>query len=182
MWIDGIVNRSRVYRFVRVWIHNVRVESESRSATARMSQRPDFSVDRPWSLSSTFTLRHWDGSKEHITNEEGEQIPESAAERQALRDFGAMAQSARAAGIKLLFVLYPTDLPAFAFANRAMRRAAAQDGLRVVESAVSVQRVPLEERKWLAALHPSGPIYREIARDVAGAILEQDRTGANRIP
>ena len=81
-----------------------------------------------------------------------------------------MAQIARAAGAQLVLVEYPLDLGMFAAANRAMRRVGEQAGVPIVDSPASQARVPPEQRQWLWAGHPSGPIYREIARDAAAAL------------
>jgi GDSL-like lipase/acylhydrolase family protein len=183
-WLTDVLNASRLYRFVRVGIHDLRLERDLQTVeqdlratvSGRVTRAPEDTVDDPWSLNATHSIRHWDGSTDRVSHQAGEALPESAAEEQAVRDFTAMAQDARAAGIKLVFIKYPTQLSAFAFANRAMARVGGQNSLAVVDAAVSLRRVPPEERKWLPAAHPSGPIYREIARDVAAVITRQDGT------
>jgi len=189
-WLEPIVGRSRLYRFTRVWLHDLWLERDFQSlqrdlrsaATGRIPEPPQVSVDDPWSLSATFTVRHWDGSKDRISNREGERLPETVSEQQAVQDFAAIAAYAARTHIKLVFVVYPTELPAFAFANRAARATAMQYGAGLVDSAVSLERVPPEDRKWLPAVHPSGAIYREIARDVAAAIVGQDPAATAHTP
>jgi lysophospholipase L1-like esterase len=183
-WLSDVLNSSRVIRFVRVALHDLRLERDFHTlqqdlrstVSGRVTRAPEDKVDDPLSMNATHTIRHWDGSTDRVHHQAGETLSESAAEAQADRDFTAMAEAARAAGIHLIFIKYPTALPAFAFANRAMVRAGEQHHLTVVDSAVSLRRVPPEDRQWLPAAHPSGPIYREIARDVAAVITRQDGT------
>jgi hypothetical protein len=187
MWLASVVNRIRIYRFMRIWVHDLWVERDFESikhdlrssATGRITKAPEISIENPWVANTGITVRHWDGTKERLENELGDHSEALAGER-ALRDFAAIAEYARSAGIRLLFVLYPTEFPAFAFANQAMRRVAEQYGLAVVDSAVSLQRVAVEDRKWLPAVHPTGPVYREIARDLAGAITREALTSRDQ--
>jgi lysophospholipase L1-like esterase len=189
-WLSDVLNASRLYRFVRVGIHDLRLERDLRTVgqdlrgtvSGRVTRAPEDTVDDPWSTNATHTIRHWDGSTDRVSHQAGENLPESAAEEQAVGDFTTMAQDARTAGVKLVFIKYPTQLSAFAFANRAVARVGEQTGVAVVDAAVSLRRVPPDERKWLPAAHPSGPIYREIARDVAAVITRQDGTTSDADP
>lgn len=181
-WFTRALNASRLYRFVRVGLHDVRLERDFQTlgrdlrstVSGRLTSAPEHTVDDPWNLNATHTIRHWDGSTDRVSHKQGADLDTPRAEERAAGDLAAMAEQAHAAGVKLVFVTYPTELPAFAFANRATSRAGAQYGVPVVDAAVSLQRVPPEDRHWLPAVHPNGPIYREIARDIAEIILQRD--------
>jgi predicted Zn-dependent protease len=114
---------------------------------------------------------HRDGKTERVQHEWIFPPLENEVEGRAEPDYRAMAEYARAASIRMMFVSYPREAGAFAAANRAMRQVAEQYGLAVVESSRAVERVPEDQREYLWAAHPNAPMYREIARDVAAAII-----------
>ena len=89
----------------------------------------------------------------------------------ATRNYLAMAGWAKSAGIPLAFITYPVEVGAFAAVNRAIRAAAAETGIPVIESRYSLAGLPPEKRKLEWNAHPNGWMYREIARDVAELVL-----------
>lgn len=91
---------------------------------------------------------------------------------QARRDYEAMVKFARSAGILIVFITYPLETSEVSAAAKAViREVAGRHDVAVIESLEAVLRVPLGEREFIWAAHPTGPIYRAIARDVADAIL-----------
>jgi lysophospholipase L1-like esterase len=174
--LESLALRSRLYRLVRVRLHDLRLEADVRAAT----RPPVWEVSRvenPLGLEETWIVRR-DGLVETFTHEKrGEDVylDEAIVEARAERDYEAIVRYARAAGVGLVLISYPLDAGVFAAANRAMRSVTARHGVPLVDATVSLERIPPERRQWLWAGHPSGPIYREIARDVATRLLEPAR-------
>jgi lysophospholipase L1-like esterase len=105
----------------------------------------------------------------------------SRVESHATADFAAIADEARAADVDLIFVTYPNPVGAFVGANDAMRRVAQEKGAYLVDSSLSLGRVPVEKREWHPGFHPGADTYAEIARDVSEIVLDRDGA-AKRLP
>jgi lysophospholipase L1-like esterase len=167
--LEQIALRSRVWRLLRVKLHDLALERD----VARGRGVWDVSkVEGALSTQETWTVRR-DGRIERFTHErEAENVyaDDAKVEARAEADYAAMAELARAAGTRLVLVEYPLDFGLFAAANRAMRRVAKERGVATVDSPTSQARVPPEKRQYLWAGHPNGSIYREIARDAAAAL------------
>jgi lysophospholipase L1-like esterase/tellurite resistance protein len=99
----------------------------------------------------------------------------SRVKPRAVADFRAIADLARAANVKLVFVTYPVSLGWFDEANQAMWEVSRAYDVFIVDSSRSLDRVPVERREWLWAMHPGGETYAEIARDVSAVVLDHDR-------
>jgi hypothetical protein len=67
---------------------------------------------------------------------------------------------------------YPHQLQRFldVVPNRAIQRAAESLAVPLVRGLEGYERVPESQKRLSWALHPSGPVYGEIARDVARQI------------
>jgi hypothetical protein len=167
--LEALLLRSRVWRLLRVKLHDLRLERDVARAPRGFHVAK---VEGAHTAEETWTLRR-DGRLEQITHERraGETYADDAeVEARAEADYAAMAEIARAGGAKLVFVEYPLDQGMFAAANRAMRRVGESAGVPTVDSPVSQARVPPEQHRWLWAGHPNGAIYREIARDAAQVV------------
>lgn len=170
-WLDGFLSRSKVFRFLAVWVHDRKLEKAALLA-GEGAMRHVLEADRPLDPRAT-KMATMPGVVERIeTTDVREFSADAAMEERAYRDYVAMIEWARSRGIELLFLAYPTEVGAFARANSALRRAARKYAVPLVETAPAVQRVPEKERKFLWALHPNAAMYREIARDVAEKVLE----------
>jgi lysophospholipase L1-like esterase len=168
--IADAVDRSRLYRLFRTWQNDRRIDhvlahvlSPSGSGQQRYEVIDETSPVAP--EHRRVTVVGGDGAEELAFEDTGLRI-EPEMEERAARDYRRMVEDARAAGVPIAFVTYPVELDAFRFANRAIRRVAAEYGVPVVESGRSVRRVPEGQREMLWAGHPNGPMYAEIARDV----------------
>jgi lysophospholipase L1-like esterase len=93
---------------------------------------------------------------------------------QARDDFRSIVEMIRASGATPIFITYPLEFERFVVANRAARDVGQAMGIPVVEGGQGHFRVPGEENRYTWALHPSAPVYGEIAKDVARAILTSD--------
>lgn len=88
-----------------------------------------------------------------------------------------MAASLRSAGVGLIFVRYPLAwAQPFEPANRAMERVASEFSLPIIDSRAAVARIPPNEQEWEWMMHPSGPMYREIARELVPLIVQAAAT------
>ena len=162
--LEGLASHVRLYRLVRVWLFNRQLHRKVTSAQDWEGRRQKIDID-----THGVTIHHG-GSTERVQHVWSFPPQESAVEERAAPDFRAMAEYARTAAIRLIFIAYPREMDAFAVANQAMRQVAAEYGLTVIESGHSVERVPEDQREFLWGAHPNGPMYREIARDVAAAL------------
>ena len=154
--LDGLAVRSRVYRLARVWIH-------------------DWSMVRAFELSGgrhvvpAAQLREL---RPVVEIPPGERSIDAETAEWATADYEAIVQLARGRGIRIVFLTYPLDSHSFAVPNWAMRRAADWLDVPIVNTTPALERVPPSpEERFSWALHPSGRVYGEIARDVAQLVL-----------
>lgn len=165
-WLEAQATRSRLYRAVRVWIHDRALERVVASGADPAWQVVE--VEGALGAKERWSVRT-DGRQEEILHERRPEESADAAEvsRELERDYAAMVAQVRAAGAELIFITYPYDADWFAVANRALRSVAERTGVAVVDSSESVRRLPREQQQLTWAAHPTAPMYREIARDVA---------------
>ena len=53
-----------------------------------------------------------------------------------------------------------------------MERVAREDGVPIIDTKASIERVPREDQEWVSGAHPGPNLYREIASDLAAVVLE----------
>jgi lysophospholipase L1-like esterase len=162
--LDALASRSRLYRLARVWVHDRRIE-RSASLTradgkAQLSQVDWKDPDRAlWKV-------HHGGVVEEIRTYKGESQLTDEMEERVYEDYVEMVRWLRSAGIPSILIRYPLQSEPFGRANRAIARAANEEGVPVIDSGAAVFRLPKEEQLWRQARHPNGAMYREIARDI----------------
>ncbi len=93
-------------------------------------------------------------------------------------EFKLMGKLLSESEVELILLRYPLDFGTFRVSNFAIQTYARDFGVPLVDTSKSLERVPREDVEWLYGDHPNPPVYREIARDVATAILR----ATNRIP
>lgn len=169
-WIETVGSRSRLYRLLRVWLHDRKLARDLRPERAREGTRFRVTVDRLFDPRAP-AIVHWGSGIEAIHPHVVDFHADDAMEQRAATDYAAMVEYARAADLPIIFVTYPLDLAGFAVANKAVRRVAQRYGTPTVESPNALQRVPKEKQIWGWAAHPTGPIYEEIARAAADEIV-----------
>ncbi|MDP3937046.1 MAG: GDSL-type esterase/lipase family protein [Deltaproteobacteria bacterium] len=169
--LEGFAAHSRLYRFVRVAIHDR--ELEASNVTKAGNDTPWLDVGKH-GLAGEMLL-HIAGRLERIKYGLSSDVNVwKGMKERAQRDFEAIYGFAESARARLIFVTYPFETEApFMSANEAIRDVAKQHGLTVIESTPAVIRVPVNDRLFLPGNHPTGPTYREIARDVADAVLQE---------
>ena len=125
-WIrlDGWATRSRLYRLVRVQLHDLRTTRDldavgSRARLVQSLEELKADLDQPREF-------HVDGIVEVIrVRRRPFQVDDEMIDR-ATRNYLAMAGWAKSAGIPLAFITYPVEVGAFAAVNRAIRAAPAE--------------------------------------------------------
>jgi lysophospholipase L1-like esterase len=166
--LEALALRSRLYRLVRVALHDLSLERAA--AATRADGRPQEAVaencrGEGCDFKATWRLRHA-GVEEVVVNRETAERDPQAQTTATARDIRAMAEALRAAGVGFALVRYPLDIEPFDRANRGILEAAHELDLPVADSTRALERVPEEQRRWVWALHPTGPIYHEIAREL----------------
>lgn len=168
--LDGIATRSRLYRLVRVWLHDRRLERDTAPELAREGTRFVAESDRAMHSDSPQTLR-WGGVIERIQGEPRPLTVDARMEQRATADYTAMVEYTRGAGVPIVLVMYPLNLGAYGAANRALRAVADTTRVPLIDSPSALLRVPPAERQWGWAAHPTRAIYGEIARDVSERVF-----------
>lgn len=166
--LEALALRSRLYRLVRVALHDLSLERAAAATRAdgrRQQAVAENCRGEGCEFRATWRLRHG-GVEEVVINREAQEHDPQAQFTGTARDIRAMAEALQAAGVGFALVRYPLGVGAFSRANRGILEAARELGLPVADSARALQRVPPEQRRWGWALHPTGPIYREIAREL----------------
>jgi len=172
-WLDRQLIRTRLYRLVRVRIHDRALERYD----------PERRSDRVWHIEvdkklapqpdATFTVKH-EGITETIAHSTDGAQDASRVIPRAVTDFRAIMGYTQAANVRVIFVSYPINRGSFERANLAAWRISTDSDSPLIDTSVSVDRIPLEKRVWLWASHPGPAMYKEIARDIARVVLSQD--------
>jgi lysophospholipase L1-like esterase len=130
--------------------------------------------------SETLELRDWQGERarwrlafggfleEIETDFSGAQLPQDEVEMLTRNDLSRMMDVARQRAIPMFLVTYPLFGGYYDVVNRAIVGVSANFDVPHVDSFVAVeeleQRMPQQER-FDASLHPTPPLYRQIARE-----------------
>jgi lysophospholipase L1-like esterase len=178
--LDALLSRSRLYRLVRVRLHDRNLERYV----------PSGPEDRRWHVAQlegaledeVWTVRHA-GVTERIAHGPHETPPAEPDERtQALEarlssDLAAIAEYADASGIPMILMTYPIEASWYYVANRVKRRIAEAYDLVLVETVLPVQAIPEAERDWLWVAHPGPRIYAAIAAALAPIVAATPEGG-----
>lgn len=158
------LRHSELFRFIQVWLHDRELEAQAAELAAKGA-----------TLSEAEALS---ANQERLRNQKAflQTLDEDRMRELLARDYRRIVETARASGTEVILITYPFDLGPSARANAVMREMAAELDVPLVSSGDAAARVPDDERKWLWALHPTGPIYRELARDLATMILSSEVT------
>lgn len=171
-WLDQQLIRTRLYRLVRVRLHDRTLERyDPKSRSDRVWH---LEVDRKFPRQdSTFTVKH-EGLTETIAHRIDNTEDKSRIFPNAVTDFREIMQYAQAMNVRVIFVSYPINMGWSEQANHAAWRISVEYDSPIVDTSVSVNRIPREKQVWLWANHPGPAMYIEIARDIARVVLSQD--------
>jgi hypothetical protein len=162
---------SRVYRLVRVWRHDRRLESVLAQGPPEQ-ERYEFDLRRGVDAAHSKAKLAMAGQSEEIEFVHTGYRVDPEMEERAFRDYSAMLEESAAAGAWTIFLTYPIEMGPFAAANRAVRRVFDAHRVPVVETWKSLQRLPPDQREFLWAGHPNSAVYGEIALDVLPVVLK----------
>jgi len=160
--LDTWALRLRTYKLVRVWLHD-------RQLAAGVRRDVEGGRHRLVPLGA-------DGHEIPFFGEVfAERLPDlqldQATEDWVTADLEAIVQLVRNAGVDVVLITYPLETHfRYVVPNRAIQRAAEDLEVPVVRGLEGYERVPESVGRLSWALHPSGPVYGEIARDVARQI------------
>lgn len=161
-----ITQNSEIIRFIQVWQQDLEMEAREKplEESEGHPQGPN-----PYRMNEDFKAQ-----KQFLQTLSEEQM------RAMLEsNYREIIETVRASGARVIFATYPVNLGPAARANTIMREVAASLDVPVIESGAAAKRIPEEKRVWLWASHPTGPIYREIAIDMAEIIAPQGGTPAD---
>lgn len=165
-WLDAVASRLRVYRLIRVWRHDRKLERDVVSDRRRPSVTQQGERD-----GKTFGSISYGDVVEEVTVSRSEKQIWGDLQRAVERNYDAMVQWLRAAGIPVAFVEYPVNLHEFAVANRAMRSVAERYDVPSVRSENSVARLSQDQLTLTWGAHPNESMYHEIVVDLAPLVL-----------
>lgn len=169
--IEGaLVRWSRLYRLFRVKRHDRLLERTWKERQDSFGLRPmghrfEVGPDAPGGYAIGF-----DGRQEGISyDERDEEVIDAATVARIESDYRAIAELARAAGVRPIFITYPVELPGtgFELANEAVRLVTEERDLERLDSVASLERIPRDEWEWAgSAMHPTARLYGEIVSDL----------------
>jgi hypothetical protein len=164
---DRALSRSKLYRFVRVYLHHRHLDStvsvEAKGLGRRQPQVFDFN-EKVWTINHPTFREEVRGTGRNLRTIE-------EMEEQTYRDIVAMHEWLAALGIDLTLITYYSPESAFGAANEGMRRASE----KTLSPIVWWPDLPAFDEKnrfeWLSGAHPNGPLYEVIAARAANTIL-----------
>ena len=161
-WLDRMFLRLKVYKLVRVLMHD---RSLYVAAGEHLSgQRHNLETVNRHSQRVPFfgTIK---------TEDTGQVQVDEDAVRATAEDYRAIRRIVESTGANAIFVSYHLDFERFRVPNEALGGLAREEQFDVIDGMAGLDRVPESQGRFTWALHPSAPVYREIARDVAALIL-----------
>ena len=88
------------------------------------------------------------------------------------REVRAMADWLRSAGVPMILIRYPVRIWPMKGPTEAMERLASERGIPILDTTAAIERIPEHERVWHPALHPSAPMYEQIASRLLPLVLD----------
>lgn len=165
-FLEWLMTYSRLSRLLVTWYNDRQID---KVAAGMLRGRINAEVTKPLADGETWKIT--DGNAEEQFVHRHAVIPDEEAKRTVERDVDEMVRYARARGVRVILITYPLErVGFFGPADQALKTVAASLSVPLVDSAQSLRRVPQPEQRWIWALHPTGPIYREIARDTAALV------------
>jgi hypothetical protein len=175
--LQALALHSRIVRFVQSW------RAQRALDTMLDNSRLPFG-DRPKYLLGPDGYVDWGDGSERLRNERrpgtrpGTLELDTATMRHAVSDYEAIARTARAREIRLLFLGYPLPNRVFNAFSVAMRLVGMLEHVEFVDGAAAVRRVPPDRLTTTFGLHAGPAGLTEVARDVARTILSPPASSA----
>jgi hypothetical protein len=188
--LEATAMRSRLYRLIRVQIHDRALERAtvlaSDDGVRQEAAGEACQGEECGDLRTTWRLGK-NGAGEVIEHRRDLVDQDVAAQSETVyRDYAAMHAWLGRAGIPLLLIRYPVRLGASGMANDGIDRTAAAHGVTVHDALRSISRLTGEDREYRWANHPNGAMYAEIARDLIALVeanaVDRGLVGSSRQP
>jgi hypothetical protein len=164
--LTGWALRLRTVRFVQAWRAQSAIDAARGGGSTPSGDRP--------TLSGNGIVAAWNGEREYIPLSQRASTLDADAVARARRDYTEIARIARARGVALLFLGYPTGHPAFLPFTEAMRAVAAEEHYPFIDASAAVRTVPATKMTWTRGLHAGPPGLTKIGLAVATAIWTAD--------
>jgi hypothetical protein len=164
--LTGWALRLRTVRFVQAWRAQSAIDAARGGGSAPSGDRP--------TLSANGIVAAWNGEREYIPLSRRASTLDADAVARARRDYTEIARIARARGVALLFLGYPTGHPAFLPFTEAMRAVAAEENYPFIDASAAVRTVSAAKMTWTRGLHAGPPGLTKIGLAVATAIWTAD--------
>ncbi len=165
--LDVLATRSRLYRLVRVRLHDMQLERDRGIADGDPVASHSDEGRRGAEYGGIVGVGE---GREHVKDVRGPIVDQGMIDR-ARRNYLVMATWAKEAQVPFAFITYAFRTNAYGAANQATLEAAAESGALVIPSLDAILRIPRGKRNFLWAGHPDAVMYREIARDVSQVVL-----------
>ncbi len=178
--MDGLAQRSRLYRLVRLAIYNRGFDGSD--AGTRADGTHQNSELLAWDnqgrdRSNVWSMEH--GGISEIVRIRGDPRDINALARErTYRNFKEMSAWLRVTGIPLVLMGYPSVSASAVAATSAMRQVADEEAVAFIDSAAAIQRVPEQEREWANGGHPGGRMNGEVVADLVHHV-ESEGTGSD---
>ena len=178
--VEVFAGHSRLYRLARVWVRDREIGhavADARGNGVHQAVERENWVLKGENAGATWTIRHGDET-EIIENRGGaEGTPNEAP---TYRNLSEIANWLRGEEIPLLLVRYPLNLSHFLAPNQAAEQVSRDLAVPLVNSNLSIKRIPREQREWTKEAHPGPNVYHEIAIDVVKQVQALKGTQAQR--
>jgi lysophospholipase L1-like esterase len=166
--VDAFATRSRLYRLIRVHLHDramERVAVATRADGRHQVAESESCTGEDCEAEMTWRIQHG-GVVDVVQRPSPRRREREEQRRLSYGNYRAIHDLLRDAGIPLALISYPVDLGSARVANWVLNRISGELDIPLVDSHAAVARLPTEERKLLWALHPNAAMYREIASDL----------------
>lgn len=163
--LEALALRSRLYRLVRVAVHDASVEraaADTRADGRHQLRHVENCRGDDCDFKARYRLTHG-GVVDVITHHQSRERDPDGQERRTADDIRAMQRLLEDAGVGFVLVRYPTEAGPFGAANAGIDAAGGELDIPVADSRRALERVPPDRVEWLHGLHPNGALYREVA-------------------
>lgn len=175
LW-ERVLEKSRLWRFVRWWRHQAALE---RALPAEGALYAPQLYRNPEDPTETFRRELPGGTDlQHHVHRSTKLEPDEVVRVTAL-DVRWLAETARARGIPMVVVTYPIPYAGFVPVNEGIERGATEAGIPVVHSSDAVQRLIAREGKDIAptlidpSVHPTQVLHDEVGAMILEVLDER---------
>lgn len=191
-WLDSVGIHSRLYRLFRVMAHDRVLDGaeivtradggrQEYERSERLGERTAVIVPTEDGTGkervegkmreTDWVLRHG-GIVERIEHQHGPRRRGAEMRDRTAADLTSMVSWLERGGIPAILIRYPFHAGPFVWANEGISLAGEQSGAPVLDSSISLGRIPVAEVEWMPGRHPSAGTYAEVVTDLLPLIAE----------